>query len=55
MIDNLKYKNVISIIKKYETEGHSALQVLTDDLNLYVLKFPIIYRTTILNCLIAKN
>jgi hypothetical protein len=30
----------VSIIRQYDTEGHSPLQVLADDFTAYVLKFP---------------
>jgi len=40
MIENLSYKQTITIISQYETEGHSPLKVVADDFKTYVLKFP---------------
>ena len=40
MIENLSYKQTISIISQYDTEGHSPLKVIADDFKTYVLKFP---------------
>ena len=40
MFNNLTYRQVKTIINQYNTEGHSPLKVLADDLNPYVLKFP---------------
>ena len=40
MFDNLTYRQVRTILSQYNTEGHSPLKVLADDLNPYVLKFP---------------
>lgn len=39
MIENLSYKNVITIKEKYKTAGHGPLKVLSDDYVAYVLKF----------------
>jgi len=39
MIENLSYKQTITIISQYETEGHSPLKVVADDFKTYVLKF----------------
>jgi hypothetical protein len=40
MIEELKYKQTKIIVSQYDTEGHSPLKVIADDLNPYVLKFP---------------
>jgi hypothetical protein len=40
MIEDLKYKQTKIILSQYDTEGHSPLKVIADDLNPYVLKFP---------------
>jgi hypothetical protein len=40
MIENLSYKQTITIISQYDTEGHAPLLVLADDFEKYVLKFP---------------
>jgi len=38
MIQPIPHKNVSSIIKQYDTDGHSPYLVLTDELEQYVLK-----------------
>lgn len=40
MIEKLSYKQTITIISQYDTEGHSPLKVIADDFKTYVLKFP---------------
>ena len=40
MIEKLSYKQVNSIVKRYDTDGHAPLLVLADDFSQYVLKFP---------------
>lgn len=40
MIDNLHHEVVISIIRKYKTDGHSPYLVLTNGFHRYVLKTP---------------
>lgn len=40
MIEKLSYKQTLSIISQYQTEGHSPLKVIADDFKTYVLKFP---------------
>lgn len=37
---NLPYKEVISIVKRYDTDGHSPYLVITSDYERYVLKAP---------------
>lgn len=39
MIKKLLYKQVNSIVKRYDTEGHSPLLVFAEDFSPYVLKF----------------
>jgi len=40
MIEKLQYKQTKIIVSQYDTEGHSPLKVIANDLNPYVLKFP---------------
>jgi hypothetical protein len=40
MMEVLQYKQTKIIVSQYDTEGHSPLKVIADDLNPYVLKFP---------------
>lgn len=40
MFEPITYKTVISVIKRYETDGHSPYLVLTEDYEQFVLKVP---------------